>query len=399
MILSALAACSEAPVELDLPEDSLLRRALAAGLKPIPEDPIYPTDNPYQPDRVELGHLLFFDPILSGPQNVACSTCHLPRFAFGDGRQFPAGAGATGLGPDRTDPEPAPLRLMPRNSPPMFNLGIHGNMSPVPSESATMFWGAGAFGLEGQVLGPIAAESELRGVSYPRAVALDSVIARLRANDEYLDRFADAYPRRVDNHGRDPSRLITQTTLERAIAAYLRELLTPNAPIDRFLKGDEGALSEREKAGLELFIGDANCVSCHMGPELSDFSMHVLGTRQEGLGRDTTPGDDLGWGEHGGTPYAFRTAPLRQVAESAPYFHAGTAETLRDVLEFKNQGLSRYSRVTADMLDPKVVPLELSDAEISDLIAFLGALTDTITIKGPLYLAPDRVPSGLKIPK
>lgn len=392
-MVAGLVACSETPVELDVPEDSLLRRALLAGLAPIPDDPLYPIDNQYNPDRVKLGHLLFFDPLLSGEMDVACSTCHLPRFAFGDGRQFPAGAGATGLGPDRTDPIPAPLRLMPRNSPPMFNLGLHGNMSPVPSVNGTMFWGAGAKGLEAQVLNPIAAESELRGVTYSRAVALDSVIARLAANGEYVELFEAAFPMAPADS------IIIQTTLERAIAAYLRELLTPNAPIDYFLKGDPAALTDKQKAGLELFIGDAGCVGCHMGPQLSDFSMHVLGTRQEGLGRDTTPGDDLGWGEHGGIPYAFRTAPLRQVTESAPYFHAGTAETLLDVLEFKNAGESRYSRVTDNMLDPYAVPLGLSDAQISDLIAFLGALTDTVTIKGPLFQPPERVPSGLPIPK
>lgn len=391
--------CSETPAELEPPENSLLQRALAAGLEPLPEEPLYPIENPYSDDRVELGHLLFFDPILSGTRDVACGSCHLPRFAFGDGRQFPAGAGAAGLGPDRTDPGPPPLRLMPRNSPTMLNVGLHGNMSPEPSLRGTMFWGAGAFGLEDQVLNPIAAETELRGVSYPRAVALDSVIARLRSTPEYLDRFAAAYPERVEVHGRDPERLITQTTMERAVAAYIRQLNTPRAPIDEYLRGNEDALTERQQAGLEIFIGKAGCVACHGGPELSDFKMHVLGAPQEGIGRDTTPGDDLGWGEHGGVPYAFRTAPLRQVAQTAPYFHAGTAKTLREVIEFKNRGESGYARVSEDQLDPKVRPLGLSDAEISDLVAFLHALTDATTIQGPLFQAPARVPSGLAVPR
>jgi cytochrome c peroxidase len=132
---------------------------------------------------------------------------------------------------------------------------------------------------------------------------------------------------------------------------------------------------------------------------LSDFDLHVLGTLQRGLGRDTTPGDDLGWGEHGGGRYSFRTAPLRQIAETPPYFHAGTAETLADVLRFKNAGRSEHPNVGDADLDPAAGPLGLSDAEIADIIAFLQSLTDARTVQGALFLAPAAVPSGLEVPK
>lgn len=380
---------------------ALLARAREAGLEPLPERPPYPLDNPYSPDRIALGHLLFFDPIMSGPKDVACSSCHLPRFAFGDGRQFPSGAGATGLGPERTDPEPAPLRLMPRNSLAMFNLGLHGNGSSVPTTRGLMFWGGGAVGLEAQVLNPIAADNELRGLTFAKADAVDSVVLRLRENPEYVRLFAAAFPDRASGDGDppDPSSVVTTITLKRALAAYLRELVTPYAPLDDFLRGDTTALSAARRSGLELFVGRAGCVGCHMGPQLSDFRMHVIGTWQTGLGRDTTPGDDLGHGEHGGMPYAFRTAPLRQVALTAPYFHAGTAETLADVVRFKNRGESGYVRVTPQMLDPAMRPLGLTDAEVADLVAFLEALTDSASLEGPLFLAPPAVPSGLPIPK
>lgn len=394
-------ACERAPTDTggaSVTQD-LIARALAAGLAPLPENPLYPTENPYLRERTELGQLLFFDPILSGPKDVACSTCHLPRFAFGDGRQFPAGAGATGLGPERTTPGPAPLRPMPRNSPTMLNVGYHGRMGPEPALRGTMFWGAGAFGLEDQVLNPIAAETELRGVSYPRAVAIDSVLERLRAIPEYADLFARAFPEVAAVHGDDLQRLISAIALERALAAYVRELKTPRAPIDDFLRGNADALDERERAGLELFIGKAGCAGCHFGPELSDFQMHVIGVRQEGIGRDTTPGEDMGWGEHGGVMYAFRTAPLRQVDLTGPYFHAGTARTLRDVVEFKNRGESEYERVPTSALDERVRPLGLTPSEIDDLLAFLGALTDTVSTAAPLFQAPPRVPSGLFVPK
>jgi cytochrome c peroxidase len=348
---------------------------------------------------VELGHLLFFDPILSGPRNVACSTCHLPDRAFADGRQFPSGAGATGLGPDRTDPGPPPLRLMPRNSPTVFNAGLFGRMGVEPSVNGAMFWGANAFGIEDQVLNPMAADNELRGLAYDKVVALDSVVARLRANVEYVSRFAAAFADAGSGEPADPQHLVTTLRLRRAIAAYLRELVTPRAPIDRFLAGDDAALTSPQKEGLALFVGKAKCAACHTGPLLSDFTPHVIGVQQMGLGRDTTPGDDLGWGEHGGTPYAFRTPPLRFVTRTAPYFHDGVTATLLDVLRFKNAGRTAESRIAQSALDPAVHPLSLTDGELSLIVEFLASLDDTITTSGPLFQAPARVPSGLSIPR
>jgi cytochrome c peroxidase len=380
------------------PEVPLAERALAAGLAALPTEPPRPAENPLMPDRVGLGHLLFFDPVLSGAQDLACSTCHLPGFAFADGRQFSVGAGGHGLGPERTMPEP-PLRPMPRNTPTVFNAGLYGRSGTAPTVNGMMFWSGGAFGIEDQVLNPISADKELRGLAYPKVVAQDSVLARLRAIPEYVDRFAAAFPEIEEVHGRDTNRLITATTLRRALAAYVRELVTPEAPLDRFLRGDASALDAGQRAGLELFIGNAGCVDCHSGPLLSDFQRHVLGTRQDGLGRDTTPGDDLGWGESGGTPYAFRTPPLRQVELTAPYFHAGTAVTLDEVIRFKNAGSSQHPNVPAGDLDPLARPLGLSDGEIADLTSFLEALTDRATVQGSLFQGPTRVPSGLEVPK
>jgi cytochrome c peroxidase len=378
--------------------EALRGLALAAGLAPVPDEPVRPVENAYRVEKVELGRLLFFDPILSGPMDVACSTCHLPRFAFADGRQFPSGAGGVGLGPERSEPPP-PMRAMERNSPTVFNAGVYGRMSTQPTTNGTMFWGGGAFGIEDQALNPIAAEKELRGTTYSKVHAIDSVLVRLRGNDGYLDRFADAYPEIFDVYGRERTRLITATTLRRALAAYVRELITPDAPLDRFLKGDDQALSARAKAGLRLFVEKGGCAGCHTGPLLSDFSMHVLGARQEGLGRDTTLGDDLGWGEHGGKLYSFRTPPLRQVDLTAPYFHAGTAATLEEVVRFKNAGVSEHAAVAASDLDPLFEPLALTDDEVLDLVAFMAALTDRTTILGPLFQAPDDVPSGLEVPR
>ena len=381
------------------PADDLRERALAAGLSSLPATPIYPLDNPFVAERVELGRLLFFDPILSGPMDVACSTCHLPRFAFADGRQFAAGAGAIGLGPERTEPGPWPLRPMPRNSPTVFNIGHYGRNGPLPTSNGTMFWSGAAFGLEDQVLNPIAADNELRGTTYGKPVAVDSVLVRLRSISTYLDGFRSAFPEVVASVGATPEAVITHGTLRLALAGYLRELRTPSSPFDRWMDGDESAFSDAQRRGLELFIGDAGCVSCHTGPLLSDFSMHVIGGRQEGVGRDTTRNDDLGWGEHGGTPYSFRTPPLRQVSETAPYLHAGTAASLEDLLRFKNAGVSEHTSVPNSRLSAGVGPLGLTEAHLSDLEAFLESLTDRVSTQGPLFQAPTTVPSGLTVPR
>lgn len=394
-----LGACSpEARTEVDPNALSLAELALSLGLEMLPADPPRPAENPLNQPRVDLGHLLFFDPILSGPQDVACATCHLPSFGFADGRQFGVGAGGTGLGPDRTLPEP-PLRQMPRNSPTVFNAGIYGRGGSSPTVNGMMFWGGTAFGLEDQVLNPLTADKEMRGLDYGKVIALDSVLARLRGMPEYVDLFSRAYPDIVAVHGGNPMRLITATTLRRALASYVRELVTPNSPFDHFLRGDANALTEEQQAGLALFSGEAGCIECHNGPLLSDFSQHVLGTAQQGMGRDTTPGDDVGWGEAGGVAYAFRTPPLRQVELTAPYFHAGTAETLEDVVRFKNRGTSDNPRVDTGALDALVHPLGLSDREIARLVAFLRSLTDIDSVQDSLFLAPERVPSGLTIPR
>lgn len=399
LVLAALAVACGGDSTNPEPEPPTLRElARAAGLVAMPDAPVYPAENPYSPGRVDLGHRLFFDPILSGPLDVACSTCHLPRLAFTDGRQFPSGAGATGLGPDRTIPAP-PLREMPRNSPATLNIGLFGRNGPSPATNSTMFWSGSAFGLEDQVLAPIAMETELRGEVYPKNAAIDSVLLRLRGIPGYMDLFETAFPAEAEVAAGDPSALITPGTLRLALAAYIRELITPDAPLDRYLEGDESALTELQKEGLALFVGEAGCSSCHTGPLLSDFTMHVIGGGQEGLGRDTTPGDDLGWGEHGGTPYSFRTPPLRQVALTAPYLHAGTEPDLGELLAFKNRGVSEHPSVPTSLMSPLVRPLGLDAGQLAALEAFLHALTDPLDGAGPLFEAPADVPSGLTIPR
>ncbi|MFQ5706240.1 MAG: cytochrome-c peroxidase, partial [bacterium] len=193
----------------------------------------------------------------------------------------------------------------------------------------------------------------------------------------------------------------------RAIAAYERELVTRYSPYDRYVNGDDNALSEVQKQGLELFFTKAQCVECHSGPMFNDFTFVVQGVPQEGGGKDVLPGDDTGREEHtkhAADRYAFRNLTLRNVELTPPYMHDGVFNTLEEVVRFYNDGAQpRHPAVTDDMLDArlkdadgKAERLGLTDDEIHAMVEFLKALTDPGTALDPmLTTVPEKVPSGL----
>jgi hypothetical protein len=229
VVLLAGGACGEAE-RPDAPSSELTLReqAVAVGLEPIVGDPPRPGENPLNPERVELGHLLFFDPVMSGPGDVACSTCHLPRLGFADGRQFGVGAGGMELGPDRMLPEP-PLRQMPRNSPTVLNAGLFGRGGTTPSVNGMMFWAGTAFGIEDQVLNPLTSDKEMRGLTFPKLIALDSVLARLREIPEYVDLFTAAYPEVAAVHGDN----LDRSSPRRVRSTGISEVTTTRSPMPR----------------------------------------------------------------------------------------------------------------------------------------------------------------------
>jgi cytochrome c peroxidase len=168
-------------------------RVLLAGSAP---DPVVTT-------KEELGRLLFWDPILSGERNVACATCHHPDLAYADGRDLSLGAGAVGLGAARRDISGGTIPPVRRNSPTILNTVFNGldggrggrrnrgrGLESVNQVSAPMFWDSRVRSLEAQALEPLKAFDEMRGNAYPVEVALDSVVARLRAIPEYVSLFA-----------------------------------------------------------------------------------------------------------------------------------------------------------------------------------------------------------------
>ena len=419
----------------------------AFQLEPLPGIP-YPPYNTYQEERILLGRLLFFDPILGGESapwvksargldpyreranDVACATCHVPRFGFADGRR--AGAGVSGgmtLGPDRIVPGQSivtgdPVGLEPRNTQTILNAAYNGRNSAEPvTESFQFMDGRVTLGLEVQALDPIADREEMAGDAYGRDVLgtgltaeaiRDSLTLRIRAIPEYVDRFQRAFPGVVTQAGH-----ITMDHITKAIASFERQLVTPGSRYDRFVAGETEALTALERQGFEVFFGKGLCGSCHHGPMLSDYGFHVQGVSDDyaSIALDFPGKDGAGhdFGRFHADPIeladqklAFRTVTIRNVEHTAPYFHSGSAATLADVVEFYNRGgRGAQDMSEADLSaqgavrDSLVRPLGLTEREVAALVAFMKTTTAPIA-PGPggldLSTTPERVPSGLLPP-
>jgi cytochrome c peroxidase len=299
---------------------------------------------------------------------------------------------------------------MPRNVPTNLNVGLTPEDfgGTVPSWRGVLFWDGRERGLEVQALQPVATFDEMRHYAYPDSAADDTLVTRLRQLGAYDGRYRAAFPieaAEMDAAPEDPGKhVIRKGTTERALAAYQRELVTLTSDYDRYVAGDDFALSDAAFRGLDLFFGKAACGSCHYGPMLSNYEMVRTGVEDNGPGRPPIShggdGTDPGYSEHTFDPrdrYKFRTPGLRNVELTGPYFRNGVEHSLRGVVEFFNQGVATAGFDTEDFpLDPRIRPLNLTEEEIDDIVAFLRSLTDT-TIDSPIVNpeVPESVPSGL----
>jgi cytochrome c peroxidase len=347
----------------------------------LPAAPKAPAGNPGTNDKVTLGRLLFWDPVLSGRKDVACATCHHPRFGYAENRDLSVGVDGIGLGASRHFKTASTIPFVKRNSQTILNTAFNGITEGGAYDPATapMFWDLRAKGLEAQALAPIKTLEEMRGDSYNEANAIPSVVARLNAVAGYRDLFARAFG------GVQP---ITGDQLGQALAAFQRSLTANNAPFDRYMRGETGAMTDAQLRGMRRFQR-VGCINCHRGPMFSDYQVHVLGVPDNPLVRASDPGVDQ--------TYAFRTASLRNLTYTAPYMHNGIFDSLRDVLEFYDdvsgrRGRARNAHVSREQLDPLLRQLRDPDDRAGDLIAFLEALTDDSFDR----TVPARVPSGLK---
>ena len=367
-----------------------------------------PADNPTTVERVALGRLLFWDPILSGGSDVACATCHHPAFGYSDGRDLSIGVNGAGLGPARAFVPSHEARLVKRNSQTILNVGFNGltaDAAAGPLE-APMFWDARVRSLEAQALEPLKAVEEMRGGGTAQDEAVAAAVSRVKRIPEYRRLFAAAFG------GAEP---VTDVNLGRALAAFQRTLVAADSPFDRYMRGDTTALSPQQVRGMQRFQS-TGCINCHNGPMFSDFATHVLAVPDN---RRLAESDT---GVNGS--YAFRTPSLRNLSVSAPYMHNGVFGTLGDVVNFyqrisrgggrgggrgdgggggrggagrggSGRGTNRgvNGQVARDQIDPLARQLNMRGRGQQEIIAFLRALDDP----GFDRTIPDNVPSGLQV--
>ena len=274
-----------------------------------------PEENPLTAEKIELGRQLFTDRRLSRDGTIACVSCHDPARAFSDGR--PKAVGVFG-------------RVGRRNAPALVNRGY----------GRAFFWDARAASLEEQVLKPIEDPNEM---DLPVAEAA----------------------RRVG---------LSPDDLSRALASYVRSILSGGAPYDRFVNGDREALSAEQQAGLQLFRGKGNCTACHVGPNFTDERTHNTGIAWAGgAGRPGGEFLDEGRAAISGKPDdrgAFKTPTLREVALTAPFMHDGSLATLDIVVDYYDRGGNAHPQ-----LDREIRALQLSAEQKRALVAFLNSLS------------------------
>ncbi|WP_281558922.1 cytochrome c peroxidase [Thalassomonas sp. RHCl1] len=396
---------------------------------------------------VELGRNLFFEKEISGRRNMSCSTCHSPVLGSADAQSQSRGQGAIGLGPSRRKNGDEFFQFLPRNTLSLWNRGVAGwdtmfwdgrlggtpatgFFSPAGADTPQNFSNAlAAFSII-----PVTPDEEMRGFpgqpdvfGQPNEMAgltnddfaqiWPLVTARVVNNDGYNDLLAAAFPGVKDED-------IDITHIAEALGAFMTDEFTAlNSPFDRYLAGDNNALSVNAKKGALLFYGRANCASCHSGGLQTDFDFHNIAAPQVGTGRGEAAPLDLGRGAITNNPednFKFRTPSLRNIELEAPYFHNGAFAKLEDAVRHHLDPKASLASYDDSQVEPEhvgtfqddlstifslwstvsprlaVTGEPLNDDEIDNLMAFLSALTDPSSLN-MLDSVPDKLPSGLTL--
>lgn len=289
----------------------LVAVSLAGQVVPIPQGldaymPV-PADNPLTAEKIRLGKRLFSDKRLSGDGTVSCASCHEAEYGFTV--REAVGTGVRGQRGNRRPPR-------------LINRGY----------GRSFFWDGRARSLEEQVLQPIANPVEMASTAEEAAGRAGVTVGEMRD----------------------------------ALASYVRTMLSGGSRYDRYMAGEESALSDEEKAGMKLFSGKAGCAGCHVGPNLTDEKFHNtgVGTGDAGRFEVTRKESDRG---------AFKTPGLREVVRTAPFMHDGSLVTVAEVIDFYDKGGG-----TSANLDREIRPLHLTPDEKSAVVAFLRALAGTV---------------------
>lgn len=319
------------------PDSAATGKTAAAKLPKVPlglPEVSIPKDNPMTAEKVELGRQLYFDKRLSKDGTVSCATCHDPKMAYAEHEPVSTGIGAQKGG---------------RNSPSVINSAY----------ATSQFWDGRAKTLEEQALGPIANPIEM-------GHDLEAMIGDLSKLQGYTEQFQKVF-------GTPP----TTEGVAKAIAAFERTILSGNSPYDRYTEGgDKTALDASQQRGLKIFEDD--CATCHTPPIFSGFRFFNAGIGMDkekpDLGRMDVTKDEADKGK-------FRTPALREVANTAPYFHDGSAKTLEEAVGIMAKGGIDNANLSAGFKGLRgETP---SDQDIADLVAFLKALSGEYPVVDP----------------
>ena len=306
-------------------------------------------------DRVELGRLLFFDPLLSGDGERSCASCHRPERGFSDGETLSVAFGLDGH--------------VARNTPTLLNAALQNGA----------FYDRRVTYLEDQATEVLASRSEMHG-------SLDRAVGHLRASREYAALFARAFPR-------SEASPISDLNIRIATSSYIRSLVSLDAPFDRYLRGENVLIAPAVIRGFNLFMGKGRCGTCHFAPlyngtvppTFAESETEILGVTT--AWPSDAPRIDPDAGRFAASRieidrFAFKTPSIRNVALTAPYMHNGAFGTLEDVIDFYDRGGALG--LGLDLPTQTLAPdrLNLTSIEKSDLVEFLKALTDTTGISG-----------------
>ncbi|WP_413438492.1 cytochrome-c peroxidase [Sulfuriferula sp. GW1] len=345
---------------------SLTAMAAPLGLPPVP----IPADNPQSPEKIKLGDKLFHDKRFSSTGQVSCATCHDAKKTFTD----------------------SPLRVSQginklkgtRNAPTVVNAAYFHKL----------FWDGREPSLEEQSKDPMVNPVEMGLPNH------QPVLEIIRTDPEYVKAFKAVFGKSGDQ--------LTMEEVKKAIASFERTIVAGDSPFDHYyFGGDKKAMTPAQIRGFQVFMGQGRCVSCHTVEQdqalFTDNRFHNIGIginqmqkdvprladtflkaktqggnvdkavlsdpKTSNLGRFavTDALDDMG---------SFKTSTLRNIAMTAPYMHDGSLKTLKEVvIHYNNGGVTKKGERVNDFLSGGIRPLNLSERQISDLVAFLGALT------------------------
>ncbi len=305
----------------------------------------------FSPQQIDLGRLLFFDPVLSGNKDLSCANCHNPAKGFSDGMARSVGASG---------------QLHPRSAPTLWNSAF----------LKSLLWDARADSLEQQALGPLFSELEMANTP-------EQLMANLNQVDAYPELFTQAFPNSED------AMVIANITT--ALTAFQSSLISLNSPYDRYAHGDSKALNPEQLEGLNVFRSFvARCSQCHTPPLFTNQQVAVIGTPEpEGMPRDIGAQATFGAERLRG---GFKVPTLRNIALTAPYMHSGRFATLLEATEFYTKGRGHAVPEGEELLlhwhisEPNLTP-----SELDRLVDFMGALSD----ESFMPEIPQQVPSGL----